>query len=113
MKVTYTEEALENLDGILAYISSNYAMVYEAFQHRLRSVISRIGDWPNSAQEVAERPGVRVVPLIRYPYKIFYRINGETIETPITQHGNSGALSPREQPNAANSHLTRPLGLPR
>jgi len=44
VKVVYTEEALENLDGILAYISSNYPTVYEAFQRRLRSVVGRIGD---------------------------------------------------------------------
>jgi plasmid stabilization system protein ParE len=56
MRVVYTEEALENLDGILAYISSNYPTVYEAFQSRLRSVVDRIADWPDSAQEVAERP---------------------------------------------------------
>jgi plasmid stabilization system protein ParE len=73
MKVIYSEEALENLDEILAYISANYPTVYDAFQSRVRSVVERIGAWPDSAQEVAERPGVRVVPLIRYPYKVFYR----------------------------------------
>ena len=73
MRVIYTEEALENLDGILAYIASNYPTVYEAFQSRLQSVIKRISEWPDSAQEVEERPGVRVVPLIRYPYKVFTR----------------------------------------
>lgn len=61
MRVIYTDEALENLDGILAYIASNYPTVYEAFQGRLQSVIKRISEWPDSAQEVAERPGVRVV----------------------------------------------------
>ncbi len=52
-------------------IASNYPTVHEAFLNRLRSVIARIGDWPDSAQEVAERPGVRTVPLIRYLYKVF------------------------------------------
>ena len=80
MRVVYTDEALENLDGILGYIASNYPTAYEAFQSRLRSVVRRIGDWPDSAQEVAERPGVRVVPLIRYPYKVFYRNTGRMIE---------------------------------
>ncbi len=46
MRVIYTEEALENLDGILAYIASNYPTVYEAFQSRLQSVIKRISEWP-------------------------------------------------------------------
>jgi toxin ParE1/3/4 len=86
MRVIYTEEALENLDGILAYISSNYPTVYQAFQNRLQSVVARIGDWPDSAQEVAERPGVRVVPMIRYPYKVFYRNTGQAIEILYIHH---------------------------
>lgn len=94
MRVIYTEEALENLDGILGYISSNYPAVYEAFQSRLRSVINRIGDWPDSAQEVAERPGVRVVPLIRYPYKVFYRNTGQAIEILYIHHAARNEYAP-------------------
>jgi plasmid stabilization system protein ParE len=66
MKVVYTGEALDNLDGILAYIARNYPTILAAFERRLRAVVVRIGAWPESAQEVAERPGVHVVPLIRY-----------------------------------------------
>jgi toxin ParE1/3/4 len=86
MKVVYTEEALENLAGTLTYISSNYPTVYEAFQIRLQSVISRISRWPDSAQQVAGRPGVRVAPLLRFPYKVFYRRTGETIEILYVHH---------------------------
>ena len=49
MKVVYTDEALADLDGILAFIASNYPAIYDAFQNRLRSVVARIGDWPGSA----------------------------------------------------------------
>jgi len=86
MKVIYTDEALENLDEILAYISANYPTVYDAFQSRVRSVVERIGAWPDSAQEVAERLGVRVVPLIRYPYKVFYRTTTEAVEILYIHH---------------------------
>jgi toxin ParE1/3/4 len=86
MRVIYTAEALENLGEILAYIASNYPAVYDSFQSRLESVIRRIGTWPDSAQEVAERPGVRVVPLIRYPYKVFYRNTGRAIEILYIHH---------------------------
>ncbi|HMG96392.1 MAG TPA: type II toxin-antitoxin system RelE/ParE family toxin [Gemmatimonadaceae bacterium] len=58
MKVVFTDEALANLDGILSFIASNYPSIYDAFQSRLRSVVARIGDWPESAQEVADRPGL-------------------------------------------------------
>ena len=86
MKVIYTGEASEDLDGILAYIASNYPTVYEPFLIRLRSVIARIGMWPDSAQEVAEEPGVRVVPLLRYPYKVFYRNTGEVVDILYIHH---------------------------
>ena len=86
MKVIYTDGARKDLDGILAYIASNYPTVYEPFLIRLRSVTARIGMWPDSAQEVAEEPGVRVVPLLRYPYKIFYRNTGEAVEIMYIHH---------------------------
>jgi toxin ParE1/3/4 len=86
MKVIYTAKASRDLDGILAYIASNYPTVYEPFLIRLRSVTARIGTWPDSAKEVAEEPGVRVVPLLRYPYKIFYRNTGEAIEIMYIHH---------------------------
>jgi toxin ParE1/3/4 len=86
MKVVYTDDASEDLDGILAYIASNYPAVYDGFLTRLRSVIARIGMWPDSAQEVAERPGVRAVPLLRYPYKRFYRNTGEVVEIMYIHH---------------------------
>ena len=86
MKVIYTDEALADLDGILSFIASNYPSILDAFQSRLRSVIARIGDWPKSASEVADRPGVRVAPLIRYPYKVFYRSTGQVIEILYIHH---------------------------
>lgn len=40
----------------------------------------RIARFPQGFQEVAERPGVCRVPLVRYPYLIFYKvIAGEVI----------------------------------
>jgi plasmid stabilization system protein ParE len=86
MKVVYTQEALNNLDGILAFIATNYPTISAAFERRLRAVVMRIGAWPESAEEVAERPGVRVVPLIRYPYKVFYRITGDAVEILYIHH---------------------------
>jgi plasmid stabilization system protein ParE len=35
---------------------------------------------------VEQRPGVRVVPLIRYPYKIFYRIADDTVRILHIRH---------------------------
>jgi len=86
MKVVYTEEALENLDAILGFVATHYPTLSPRLERRLRTVLARIAAWPESAQEVAERPGVRMVPLIRYPYKIFYRITDEAVEILYIHH---------------------------
>ena len=86
MKVVYTDEALRDLDEVLTYIGLNYPNVSRAFAQRLRSIERRIGRWPKSAKEVEQRPGVRVVPFIQYPYKIFYRINEGAVEILHVHH---------------------------
>ena len=80
MKVAYTEEALADLDGILAFIAEHYPGIVHAFEQRLRVAVLRIGAWPESAQEVAERPGVRALPLLPYPYQLFYRVTAHAVE---------------------------------
>jgi toxin ParE1/3/4 len=45
----------------------------------IRATIARIGVIPEGAQQLPQRPGVRVVPLVRYPFKIFYMIVADRI----------------------------------
>ncbi|MBR1283950.1 type II toxin-antitoxin system RelE/ParE family toxin [Bradyrhizobium sp. AUGA SZCCT0177] len=91
MKVVYTEEALRNLDDISDYIRQNYPTISETFRLRLQFVVARIAKWPESAQEVADQSGVRVVPLVRYPYKVFYRVTNQTIEILYIHHSSRDA----------------------
>ncbi|MBR1272637.1 type II toxin-antitoxin system RelE/ParE family toxin [Bradyrhizobium sp. AUGA SZCCT0222] len=91
MKVVYTEEALRNLDDISDYIRQNYPTISETFRLRLQFVVARIAKWPASAQEVADQSGVRVVPLVRYPYKVFYRVTDQTIEILYIHHSSRDA----------------------
>ncbi len=80
MKVVWTESALADLDEILAYTAEHYPSLVGPLERRIRAAVARIADWPLSARVVDERPGAHVVPLIRYPYRIFYRLAGETVE---------------------------------
>jgi plasmid stabilization system protein ParE len=98
MKVVYTDEASVDLGRILAYTAENYPAVYEPFLRRLRSVILRIRMWPDSAREVDDQPGVRIVPLLRYPYNLFYRNTGETIEILYIHHAAQDERQPGHRP---------------
>ncbi len=86
MKVVFTDDAVRDLDEILQYISGHYPSVYQPFEIRLQAIVSRIGAWPESAQEVEQRQGVRSVPFIRYPYKLFYRVLSDRVEILHVHH---------------------------
>lgn len=80
MKVVFTAAALADLRSIAAYLAANYPAAAVAVDRRLRLVITRIARWPESSQRVIERPGVRVAPLVRYPYNVFYRVTADAVE---------------------------------
>ena len=80
MRVVLTDEALRDLDSILAYTEANHPAAAPALERRLRTSLRRIGAWPESAQPVAGRPGLRMVPLVRYPFRIFYRVANNQVE---------------------------------
>jgi plasmid stabilization system protein ParE len=53
--------------------------VAAALETYIRATIARIAVLPESAESVPGRPDVRVVPLVRYPFKIFYTAREETV----------------------------------
>ena len=74
MKVEYSVRAVADLYKASAESLAYGEAVAAALEARVRQVIVRIAEHPEAAQRVAERPGVHVVPLIRYLFKIFYRV---------------------------------------
>jgi toxin ParE1/3/4 len=45
-----------------------------AVEKRIREIVAILADHPEAYAQVVQRPEMRVVPLVRYPYKIFYRV---------------------------------------
>lgn len=80
MKVVYTEEALADLkrncrlaDPSLSGRGTGRRATHPEYcrTHRAR---------PESSRRSAKRPGVHVVTLGHYPYRIFYRVAGNMVE---------------------------------
>ncbi len=80
MKVVYTDDALHDIDEITLWPKARYPGVGAAVERRLRLVVAHIARWPESMRVSQGRPGVRVAPLGRYPYKVFYRVRADAIE---------------------------------
>ena len=86
MKIIFTETALRDLDQIFEYLASNYPTLIGPVEQRIDSVLARLQDWPESARRVTQRTNIRVAPLVRYPYRIFYRITNDAIEIVHIRH---------------------------
>jgi plasmid stabilization system protein ParE len=80
MRVEYSKRGITDLRQIAAYYARSGApTVGEGIAARTQEVVARIAGWPFSGRAIAQRPGVRVILLLGYRYKIFYRVKGGTI----------------------------------
>jgi toxin ParE1/3/4 len=76
-----------DLRQIAAYHArSDDAGVGEKIAAGIRERVSRIAEAPQRGRPVARRPGVRAMLLVRYRYKIFYRVVGTTVRIIHIRH---------------------------
>jgi toxin ParE1/3/4 len=60
--------------------------VAAAVEARIREIVIYLSEHPEGPPRVADRLGVRVMPLIRYPYKIFYRVLSNRVRVLHIRH---------------------------
>lgn len=87
MKVRYSRLALAELVAILSELAAKNPVAAQRFESRIRQIGERIGRYPEGFQEVAERLGVRRVPLLRYPYLVFYKVVADEVLVLRVVHG--------------------------
>ena len=80
MRVEYSKRAIRDLKQVATYYHETAGeKVAEDISCRIAEVIERVRRTPFSAPALAQRPMLRVVLLIKYPYKIFYRVKPDVI----------------------------------
>ncbi len=86
MKIEYSNRAIADLRK-LAVDSLRFGdAVSLAVEARVNRVVAHIAKYPEAAERIRERPGVHVAPLVRYPYKIFYRILDDRVRILHIRH---------------------------
>lgn len=90
MKVEYSRRATADLRKVGADSRAFGEAVAAAVEARIRKTVERIAEGPEAAPRVVERPGVRVVPLVRYPYRIFYRVLEDRIRISTSAMSRAG-----------------------
>jgi plasmid stabilization system protein ParE len=80
MRIEYSKRATRELKELGEYYRNTAGpRVAQELEDRISAVIERVRRLPLSSPEVEQRPGLRVVLLITFPYKVFYRIKGDVI----------------------------------
>jgi len=78
MKVRLDSRAVRDLEHIRAYLVERSPAGAEQVRQHIAATIERLGDFPLLGRATDE-PGVRVLPLTRYPYLIFYAVLADTV----------------------------------
>jgi len=87
VKVEYTTRAVADLCKISGDSGRAFGdRVAEALEIRIRAVIDHISHEPLSAPRVEQRPGLHVVPLVRYRFKVFYRVLDDSVRIVHIRH---------------------------
>jgi toxin ParE1/3/4 len=100
MKVLYSRQAIADLSDIANYYTASASpAVSEAIARRLFGVIDRIQRAPLSAPRVVQRSNIRAASVVRYPFRIFYRVRGDTIDILHIRHTSRRPLTGLNEPS--------------
>jgi plasmid stabilization system protein ParE len=87
MTAVFTQGALADLDEILDWLKSKNPLAAAAVENSIHATVARVAKRPKSARAVTQWAGhVRAVPLVRYPYIIFYQVADDRIEILHIRH---------------------------
>ena len=87
MKVEYAVRAVRDLTEIGAYYrTAADERIAAAVGEQIARIIHLVAREPHIAPRLTQRPDVRVVLVLRYPYKIFYRVHDDVVEILHVRH---------------------------
>ena len=87
MKLVYSRRALADLNAIATYYTASASpAIAQAIGRRLESVMDRISRAPEASPRVSQRSEVRTAAVVRYPFRIFYRVRNDTIDILHIRH---------------------------
>ena len=79
MKYVLAQEALDDLEGIASFLAQEYPAVAPLVELAIRRTFELILDFPKIGR-MTPRPGVRELPVRRFPYLIIFRHQADRIE---------------------------------
>lgn len=85
MRIRYTLRARADLDEIRAYLRERNPRAAATVLSTIRRRVVWLAEFPFMAPETDE-PGVRVLPIVRYPYRVYYNVAGGEVRILHIRH---------------------------
>ncbi|MEA2988109.1 MAG: toxin ParE1/3/4 [Alphaproteobacteria bacterium] len=85
MRVRYTRRSLNDLDAIYRYLDKPSISGARAVKTTIERRITQLADMPFIAP-VTEESGVYELTIIRYPYKVYYRVENDEVQIIHVRH---------------------------
>jgi toxin ParE1/3/4 len=76
VRIVYSQKALAQLDAIYSYIHERNPRAALSVKARIDRAIARLGSFPDSGRRT-RMSGIRMLPIVRYPYLVFYSVDQE------------------------------------
>ena len=95
MKVRYSQRAVADLIGIADYIRERNPRAAEAVAKRIRASIAQLEMFPLIGR-LTDDPGIRLLPIVRYPYLVFYEVGTAEVVVQHIRHGRRAPPTPSE-----------------
>lgn len=78
MRVRYTLGAQSDLDAIYNYLDQHAPAAALSVKALIERRIARLADFPFIAP-VTDEPNVHELTIVRYPYKVYYEVEGDEL----------------------------------
>lgn len=94
MKVCYSQRAVADLIDIADYIREHNPRAARAVEERIRASIGQFEMFPFGGRPTDD-PDIRMFPIARYPYLVFYEVLGDEVIIHHIRHGRRRPLDPK------------------
>ena len=87
MKVRFTPSARTQFLSALAFIRRDNPQVAVHFRDRVKKILQRLEEFPDSGRVVPEFPELPYREVVISPYRFFYRVKDEIVWLVAVWHG--------------------------
>ena len=86
-RVTWTEQALDDLDSVCLFIARDAPRYAELFAARVFHATERLEQFPRSGRVVPEVAHDDIREIVVQGYRIIYRVRSDEVEVLTVHHG--------------------------